>query len=768
MRTRRNSLCSRCATIDFDYYLFHEFKKPYDLGSFDQLWSTAPYCPFCRLVVAFLDVEHIRSNERLLLDNTLAWKYSIVSLGYDGASSYAYSNELDLKVGTKSGLGKLARVLTVRTTGGRILSRIQYLANKETARHKLFFGRRIDAQQVDWELVQSWLKLCSRAHVSLCSRNGQAASRLPNDIFRVIDVEKRVIVRSTQKIEYFALSYVWGEPLMGQAMPRLKKVNIFRDRNGLESAMLPNGLPATIEDAMTIVRRVGFPQRIKYLWVDALCIVQDDEEDRTIQVRNMDAIFSCAYVTIAVGSGLHANAGIPGVSIGRALGNQIIEIVKGFDLAIPLPKYHTIQNNICLKWKERGWTLQEKVLSKRLLLFTDNQVYFKCSNAVWCEDTASEVSRLSNDIRRRADPFRWAPDRRFKEAPGLIDEVYYFFRHYGQLIKLRDKKRQRELEFWPRYMAVVNEYSRRSLTERKDVLSAVECLLLSLDTYQKLKPFAFAGIPQRYFQQALLWHPRPGSNCYCGAARDEIVPTWSWARWIFGEYCMWFPQDVDFSPVADWSRYPEFAPIASYVRNNMKDFQMYAIVKGYSKPVRISPYSKPRPPREADILMPNSYIVQKYLDKVRCLLYFQAKLVSFHIGAPIRFHDRRADRDRCMWFQCVDEEDECIGEVLTTGRVIHRLRHYPADFVLLSWGRRFIHSDLPVPPKYIPRVKSRHDVLQRRMGDFEYPDEWVVGNVMLVEWDSAARVIATRLGLGKIIITAIDQQQPRERGIYLA
>ncbi|KAL9085798.1 MAG: hypothetical protein Q9165_007430 [Trypethelium subeluteriae] len=784
MRTKSNSLCSRCAAINFNHYLFHEFEKPYELGTFDQIWSSAACCPFCRLVVAFLNVENISGSKSLLLDNILAWKNSIVSLDYDGASSYAYSNELDLKVGTKGGLAKLARVLTVKAKGGRILSLIHYLANKEMAEHKLFFGRRIDVQQVDWKLVQSWLTLCTKAHGRMCSRRGQAASRLPHDRFRVIDVEKGIIVIPTRLIKYFALSYVWGEPLMDQTMPRLKRANTFRDRNGSRSAILPKGLPATIEDAMTIVRRVGFPQQIKYLWVDALCIVQDDEKDRNIQVHNMDAIFSCAYVTIAVGSGLHANAGIPGVSIGRALGDQHIETVKGFDLAIPLPKYHAIQNNACLKWNERAWTLQEKLLSKRLLLFTDDQMYFKCSNAVWCEDTVSEVPRLSEDIRRRAgkiwvvvgrshtevfsDPFRWAPDRRINQEPRLTDRVYHFFRHYDQPIKLRDNKRERVLEFLPRYRSIVNEYSRRFVTERRDALSAVDGLLKSLDSFQDLEPFAFAGIPQRYFQQALLWQPRAGSDCYCGAARDENVPTWSWARWTFGEGCRWYPQDFDFSPVADGSYYLEWPLyMDKYNRENLMGFQMYAVVKGCSKAVRISPDPRTRLARKAEITIPSKSVVQSYVDQVRCVLFFRAKLVSFRVGAPIRSRRRPADQDQCMWFKCIDKEDECIGEVLTTGRVTHWLRRHSADFVLLSWGRRFIHPALPIPSKYIPQ-----EIIYGTNGEStttaEDRSKWIIGNVMLVKWDSRAHVVATRLALGKIINTAIDQQQVRERDIYLA
>ncbi|KAF2733324.1 hypothetical protein EJ04DRAFT_439320, partial [Polyplosphaeria fusca] len=139
---------------------------------------------------------------------------------------------------------------------------------------------------------------------------------------------------------------------------------------------------SSIDDAMALARLLGYG----YLWNDALCIIQDvNPEEKAPHLNNMKAIYSCANLTVAAAAGAHADYGLPGISIPRQ-NHQYYEMVDGLRLATMFPSFGALENSSRLLWNTRGWTFQEKLLSKRLLLFTDSQVYFKCFESIWTEE----------------------------------------------------------------------------------------------------------------------------------------------------------------------------------------------------------------------------------------------------------------------------------------------------------------------------------------------------------------------------------------------
>jgi hypothetical protein len=82
------------------------------------------------------------------------------------------------------------------------------------------------------------------------------------------------------------------------------------------------GVPLTIRDAMTACKKLGE----RYLWVDRLCIIQDDMDIKQSQIDAMGEIFRCASFTIAAIAGDGAHHGLPGVSsVLRAPQRQIIQ-----------------------------------------------------------------------------------------------------------------------------------------------------------------------------------------------------------------------------------------------------------------------------------------------------------------------------------------------------------------------------------------------------------------------------------------------------------
>ncbi|KAF2036394.1 hypothetical protein EK21DRAFT_47841, partial [Setomelanomma holmii] len=115
------------------------------------------------------------------------------------------------------------------------------------------------------------------------------------------------VVPAPVRCKYVALSYVWG----GAIPFKLRRSDITfspdaeRVFQNLSAHLDRRELPQTIKDAMFVVQAIGG----KYLWVDCLCIVQDDVEELKGNIHQMHHIFSRAELTIVAAGGDVANAG---------------------------------------------------------------------------------------------------------------------------------------------------------------------------------------------------------------------------------------------------------------------------------------------------------------------------------------------------------------------------------------------------------------------------------------------------------------------------
>ncbi|KAF2738603.1 hypothetical protein EJ04DRAFT_417379, partial [Polyplosphaeria fusca] len=95
---------------------------------------------------------------------------------------------------------------------------------------------------------------------------------------------------------YAALSYVWGPVGKQEGILKTLKSNIQRLKTpgSLEKIGKSEKLPNTLWDAISLSSSLSIP----YLWVDSLCIVQDDDETRGAQLGAMASIYANAYITL--------------------------------------------------------------------------------------------------------------------------------------------------------------------------------------------------------------------------------------------------------------------------------------------------------------------------------------------------------------------------------------------------------------------------------------------------------------------------------------
>jgi hypothetical protein len=140
---------------------------------------------------------------------------------------------------------------------------------------------------VNFDLMVRWLKQCDEKHKH---ESGLLPYDRELDEIRFIDVQNQCIIQRKHLERYAALSYTWGS----RKQYCLTRKNIVDLEKKGSLANRSKALGPTVMDSMQVCRSLN----ISYLWIDALCIVQDDAESKHAQIKNMDYIYANAYITL--------------------------------------------------------------------------------------------------------------------------------------------------------------------------------------------------------------------------------------------------------------------------------------------------------------------------------------------------------------------------------------------------------------------------------------------------------------------------------------
>ncbi|KAF2139431.1 uncharacterized protein K452DRAFT_232292, partial [Aplosporella prunicola CBS 121167] len=235
-------------------------------------------------------------------------------------------------------------------------------------------GRILRSKQIDFGQIRDWLHECETQHDDTCNMPHSETTRAGGRSLAgmlLIDVGERKVVTAPSGAKFAALSYVWGK-WGGQKVIYASSSNIAFLRT--PGALNGIHLPVVVRDAMDLVSRIG----LRYLWCDLLCIVQDNTALRDQQISQMDVIYSKSHLTLVALTGEHGNDELPGVREGTKRKEicSLAELSSGTKFIARPPCLDFIRTNTI--YEHRGWTFQERLMSRRCLYLTDRQIYFQC------------------------------------------------------------------------------------------------------------------------------------------------------------------------------------------------------------------------------------------------------------------------------------------------------------------------------------------------------------------------------------------------------
>ncbi|KAG8160904.1 hypothetical protein KVR01_009168 [Diaporthe batatas] len=340
-------------------------------------------------------------------------------------------------------------------------------------------SKMIIPKSINYNRLKLLIRECSEHHNSDCNR--KALNQLTG--LKVVDISSRAVVEAPGGCQYVALSYVWG------------KQQVHSQEMDL------NRPPPLIEDAVSVTSSLGY----RYLWIDKYCIPQNDFQERSRMISQMDQVYSSASITIIDASGEDAQSGLPGVSNFAFRSQRRLHIGNTTLLELPSGARDLRRS----KWATRGWTYQEGILSPRRLIFTPNQVLYLCA---WNHAEESLYCLLGRDSR----DFNTSPLR--------------------NLIIVSSDPGHRIMTEHPDIIRQLMEYSARDLTDQGDSLNAFLGILnfhtnwqSSTSTTPQILHIPWGVVAQHIGQNELrlhlTWHhPAP-------AQRRPQFPSWTWAGW---------------------------------------------------------------------------------------------------------------------------------------------------------------------------------------------------------------------------------------------
>ncbi|KAH6659131.1 heterokaryon incompatibility protein-domain-containing protein [Truncatella angustata] len=470
-------------------------------------------CDYCGLLCRMLSIEHPGwETDQCLIEINLAWDLPIfVRLDYGhtdripnpGLDEFTpdIENHVD-GVSRKNGL----TVSTLRHTQAEIIEIFRPMSplHEETCLlglHQLGYQPPRSKHSDDGSIanfMRTWVKICrdgDQGHENCLKRS---KTFMPDKVLFIGNDQNPTMHLFNAKFwadrgivdEYIALSYCWGQ----ESFLKSTKENIASFHKEIRWDMLP----PLFQDVVRIAKGLDVP----FVWIDSLCIVQDDELDWKIQAPKMGDIYANAFLTVAAASSSSPADGILGERPTRwhTRTTTITNPLNGVstDLCVrqrAIDMWGTAREANPDYLDSRAWIWQERILSTRTIVFTKAALRFECrSTSIW-EDQLFQGHSWS----------------------ARMNEPVHIH--------------------WKRLM---EDFTARNMTCAGDRLPAISSVMARVSAGQGLTPIA--GMWKENLVQNLHWMRNDlKDRNHAGQGHQEgTIPSWSWAsigypvQWTLG------------------------------------------------------------------------------------------------------------------------------------------------------------------------------------------------------------------------------------------
>jgi hypothetical protein len=353
--------------------------------------------------------------------------------------------------------------------------------------------------EASMSVMKKWISDCCTFHQHASPKRNSNPTRLIK-LGRYEDDGAR-LYSPKHPVVFTALSYRWG---LGKQSGTTKD-NVTKRYQELNTS----DFPKTLQDAIHITRRLG----LEYIWIDRVCIIQDDKEDWANEASLMAGIYASAYVVLSATATEDCENGF----LHKRQKPLLIRYAQHGQRSQKVYA-RRIESHLCHRMKPRtdyilhgrGWCMQERFLARRIIHFLPDEILFECQARRECECGAA--SNEDGD--------------EFPQHGGSPE-----YGGYSNFARMQAAKSMEERELTINWARIVDRYSRMKLTYGKDSLPALSGIAACV---QHLDPGKYiAGLWEKDIAIQLGWfiYPKDDLTRRWEDPKDINIlgPTFSWS-----------------------------------------------------------------------------------------------------------------------------------------------------------------------------------------------------------------------------------------------